>query len=80
MNTIKVPVDPIQTSKRGWFNILITVLGALIAVPDVQTLVQQNPKLAALVPVVSGIINYILLYLAKKNVVSKNVLAPAASK
>lgn len=69
-----VPVDPIDKSTRGWLNIGIGFLGAVLTSEPAQRLIASNPYLAGASLVVTGAINYFLTRRSKKGVVSKNVL------
>lgn len=68
-----VPVDPIAKSKRGWFNIFIGAVGAMVSAPQVQNLVSGYPRVAGALVVLGAAINYALLWKSKQGVVSKNV-------
>lgn len=70
----QVPVDPIQKSKRGWMNVAFAIVGTTVAVPEVQYFLSKHPLVAGVVMVISGSMNWILLWKSKKNVVSKIVV------
>lgn len=73
-DTVTVPVDPIQSSTRGWFNIGQALLGAVAATPAVQGLIAGNPLIAAGASILFGLVNWFLLKKSKAGVVSKNVV------
>lgn len=72
--TVEVPVEPISTSKRGWFNIALACIGASASMPEFKDLVSGYPKVAGAFTVIAAVTNYILLWKSKQGAVSKNVV------
>lgn len=73
IKTVEVKVQSTVADSRTWVNVVLGIVAATMATPQVQGLVINNPWLALGFGAVGSALNIWMLNQTKKGVVSKNV-------